>query len=71
MARPPIKKRPSFKQTPADSASEALDKKLDKQGYGYDFIIGRDTRPVKPPTKKELDRMRQRQIIRKYPTKSI
>ena len=29
------------------------------------FVIGVDLNPVKPPTKKELDRMRQREIIRK------
>lgn len=36
-----------------------------------DFAIGRSTEPVKPPSKKELDRMRQREVIRKHPTTSI
>ena len=31
------------------------------------FVIGVDLNPVKPPTKKEIDRMRQREIIRKNP----
>ncbi len=35
------------------------------------FVLGRDTTPIKPPTKKELDRMRQREIIRKNPTGTI
>lgn len=35
------------------------------------FIIGVDLNPVKPPTKKEIDAMRQRQIIRKNPRGTI
>lgn len=36
-----------------------------------DFAIGRSYETVKPPSKKEIDRMRQRQIIRKNPRKTI
>jgi len=32
------------------------------------FAIGRTYQNVKPPTKKEIERMRQREIIRKNPT---
>ena len=74
MARPPVKKRPTFKQSPADSATEALERELDRKGYSGSpgvppdsFLIVRSKTPIKPPTKKELDRMRQRQIIRRNP----
>lgn len=36
-----------------------------------DFAIGRSAEPIKPPTQKELDAMKQREIIRKNPHKSI
>ncbi len=35
------------------------------------FVIGVDPNPVAPPSKKELDRMRQREVIRKNPTGTI
>lgn len=36
-----------------------------------DFAIGRSYQYVKPPTKKEIDAMRQREIIRKNPRGTI
>ena len=50
--------------------------KLYDKGLGYpvapeDFSIQRSNKPIKPPTIKEIQGMRQREIIRKAPQRTV
>lgn len=42
-------------------------KRIKVEQVSEDFAIGRSYETIKPPSKKEIERMKQREIIRKNP----